>query len=369
VKRLVLLGGGHAHVGVLRAFAQQPPAGCAVALVSLGDRQVYSGMVPGFVAGHYPFDECAIALAPLAQAAGASFRRAAASLVDPARGEVVLADGDTLAYDFLSLDMGSLPFVGDAVGVERHAVPVRPLEEGMRGWERVRARAAAGELAAITMVGGGAAGVELALAMDHRLKTDFGRAAPHLRVLTEAPKPLAELPAGAASRLERHLRERGIGVHCGARVREVGADFVRVEGGNEFATGATFWSAGGAPPGLVRDSGFATDARGYLLTNDFLQSVSHANVFGAGDCATQRGRERPKAGVFAVRAAPALAANLRAAIAGTPLAPHLTGKRYLALISTGSRHAVAAWGALSWEGDWVWTWKDRIDRKFVEGRT
>ena len=365
MKRLVLLGGGHAHVEVLRSFAAEPAEGCEIVLVSPEPRQLYSGMVPGFVAGHYALDDCVIDLAALSKHAAGAFRRTAASLVDPSRREVMLADGTALDYDVLSFDVGARAFTGEAKGVERHAVPVRPLEVAVQGWERVRELAAGGEVRSITMVGGGAAGVELALAMQHRLNDELGERAPHLRVVTDTPHPLAELARGARARLTRLMGERGIGVHCGSAVSDVGASFVRLESGIEFASDATFWSAGAAALDLIRDSGFATDDRGFLLTNDFLQSVSHGEVFGAGDCATQRDRERPKAGVFAVRAGPMLAANLRAALAGTPLQPHVTGRRYLALISAGNSYAVGAWNGFSWEGRWAWKWKDRIDRGFV----
>jgi selenide,water dikinase len=119
---------------------------------------------------------------------------------------------------------------------------------------------------------------------------------------------------------------------------------------------------GAAAPEWLRESGLGTDKRGFMLTNLNMQSVRYANVFGAGDCATVEGHEMPKAGVFAVRAAPTLAANLRAALAGTPLAQHVPQPRYLALISTGKRHAVGSWGNLSFGGWWAWRWKDRIDR-------
>ena len=365
MKRLVLLGGGHAHVEVLRSFAADPAPGCEIVLVSPEARQLYSGMVPGFVAGNYALDDCAIDLAALSKRAGGAFRRTAASLVDPSRREVVLADGAALDYDVLSIDIGARAFTGDVKGVEHHAVPVRPLEVAVEGWERIRQRAAGGEVRSITMVGGGAAGVELALAMQHRLSAELGGSAPHLRVVTDTPRPLAELAPGARERLTRLMGERGIGVHCGSAVSEVGASFVRLVSGIEFASDVTFWSAGAAAPDLIRDSGFATDGHGFLLTNDCLQSVSHGEVFAAGDCAAQRGRERPKAGVFAVRAGPVLAANLRAALAGAPLRPHVTGRRYLALVSAGSSYAVGVWNGFSWEGRWAWKWKDRIDRAFV----
>jgi selenide,water dikinase len=149
-------------------------------------------------------------------------------------------------------------------------------------------------------------------------------------------------------------------------VTEVGEGFVRLEGGIEFATDAVFWATGAAAHGWIRDSGLATDKRGFMLTNAYMQSVRYANVFGAGDCATVEGHAMPKAGVFAVRAAPILAANLRAALFGRPLVAHVPKPRYLALVSTGRKHAVGSWGALAWQGRWAWHWKDHIDRKFIQ---
>lgn len=365
MKRLLLLGGGHAHVEVLRDLAREPLDDWEVTCVSPFPRQLYSGMIPGFIAGHYTLDECAIDLVALSNRGHAAFRRNSASLADPGRREVVFSDGTASGYDLLSLDIGAGLFTGSAQGVERHAIPIRPMERAAEGWMRVLDRARRGEVRSITLVGGGPAGVEVALAMDHRLKTLFGEAAPHVRVVSDTPQPLMQLARGARARLLRRLAARGIGMHAGSGVTEVGTGFVRLESGLAFASDATFWTAGAAAPDLVRDSGFACDARGFLLTNDFLQSVSHASVFGAGDCATQANHERPKAGVFAVRAAPTLAANLRAAAQGRALKRHVTGQRYLALVSAGTREAVCAWNGLAWEGGWAWRWKDRIDRRFV----
>ena len=337
--------------------------GWQVTLMSPFERQLYSGMVPGVVAGHYELDDCAIELPALCRASGATFLQIAASLIDPSRREVTCADGGSATYDLLSLNVGGRTFIGNARGVEENAIVIRPLEAAMQAWTRVLQRAARGEVGSVTLVGAGAAGIELALAMDHRFSTLSVEHRPHVRVLGD--KAIADVPSGARERLLRLARQTRIGLHVGNAVSEVGASEVRLDGGLQFASDVTFWTTGTTATDLARDSGLATDARGYLLTNDFLQSVSHPQVFGVGDCAVQRDRERPRAGVFAVRAAPTLAANLRAVMAGGSLQPHATGRRYLALISTGSKHAVGFWNGFSWEGDWAWRWKDRIDREFV----
>ncbi len=362
MKRVVLAGGGHAHIEVLRDLQANPDAGLHVVVVTPYPWLLYTGMLPGHIAGHYALDECTIDLAALARAARADLRLTTVSLVSPDANEVVCSDGSVLSYDVLSLDVGSQPAVGAARGVDAHAVVVRPLERAVEGWNGIYARAAKGRVKAITVVGGGAGGIELALAMNHRFRTTLDEP-PHVRLVSDAAG--SGLAAGARRRLARRMRRNGVASHVGAAVAEVGRDFLRLDSGLEFKTDAVFWATGAAAHPWIRDSGLATDERGFLLTNDFLQSLSHANVFGAGDCATEQGHPRPRAGVFAVRAAPILAANLRAAAFGQPMQPFVAPGNFLALISTGERHAIGTWNGLSWQGRWAWRWKDGIDRRFV----
>jgi pyridine nucleotide-disulfide oxidoreductase family protein len=365
MSRLVLVGGGHGHVEVLRDLAENGRDGFDVTLVTPYPWLTYSGMVPGLFAGHYEIDQCTIDLRALAERAQVTLLQANAIRIDTTDHEVVCDNGATVPYEVLSLDVGTVPFAADVKGVDRHAVRVRPLEKAVKGWSDLIVRAREGRIGAVTVVGGGAAGVELALAMEYRLRQELGLAWAHVRVVTNTGVMVPEFPATARRRLERKLRRRNIGVHTGSAVTEVGPDYVRLEQGLEFSSDAVFWATGGAAQGWIRASAFSTDERGFLLTNDRLQSVSHPDVFGIGDCAAIEGRPHAKAGVFPVRAAPTLAANLRAALAGGKLQPHVTGAKYLALVSTGNRHAIAVWDGWSWEGDWVWGWKDRVDRRFV----
>lgn len=367
MKRLVLLGAGHAHLHVLRDLAQRAHEAIHVTLVSPGPLAYYSGMIPGWFAGHYALAQCTIDLLTLAGRAHAAFASSPAMLVNPGMRDVILANSQVIAYDVLSIDIGLQPRIAEAKGVAANAFVVRPFERAIEGWERVLADALSGRVKSISMVGAGAAGVELALAMDFNLRTHLGEAAPHVRVLTDAPSLLPDYGEGVRERFARLLRKRNIGAHFSNAVAEVGRDFVKVASGNEFASDATFWTAGGSAPRLIRDSGFRMDERGYLAVNDCLQSLSHPAVFGAGDCATSVAHPRPKAGVFAVRAGPTLAGNLRAALAGQPLVPHVSSARFLSLISTGDRSAVGSWGPLAWQGKWVWRWKDRIDRRWIDG--
>ncbi len=365
MKRLVLLGGGHAHIEVLRELALLPERRWDVTVVTPYPWLTYSGMVPGHFAGHYELDDCIIDLRALCERARATLQLGSVSLVSPRANEVICADSTVLGYDVLSVNVGSAPNVGEARGVERYATPLRPLEKVVKSWNDVLVRASDGRLPSVTLVGGGAAAVELALAMSYRFHRDLFEVAPHVRILTDTPSFAPNLAAGARARLARRMRKLGVEWHGHSLVAEVGAGFIRLKTGIEFATDAVFWATGAAAHPWIRDSGFATDDRGFMLTNDLLQSPSHPNVFGAGDCVNELGHPLPKAGVFAVRAGPVLAANLMAALEERPLAPFVPARNYLALVSTGDRHAVGNWNGYSWSGRWVWRWKDRIDRRFI----
>ena len=357
MKRLLLVGGGHSHLAVLESFADASPAGAELALLSPHRRIVYSGMVPGLVAGHYALEDCRIDLERLAARAGARFIEDAASGLDPERREVITAKGERLPYDLLSLDVGSS--VGPGRAAER-AIGVRPIEAFLEAWERLREQVSRREVESIAVVGGGAAGVELALAMHHRIGGAAGWA-----LFSDSPI-LQEHDEEVRRMMAQVLEERGIAVHIGRKVVAVGRSELRLSGGERFEAQATVWATGARAPEWIARSGLATDALGFVAVGETLQSTSHPDTFAAGDVASAAGARRPKSGVFAVRQGPALARNLRFALAGHALRPFRTSRRSLALISCGGRYAVASWGWFAFEGEWVWRWKDRIDRRFVE---
>lgn len=365
MKRLVLLGGGHAHLSVLEDLAMHPDEHISVSLVTPQQQLLYTGMLPGYVAGHYSLERCSIDLVRLAGNAHASFVQASAVLVNPGVREVICTDGTVLGYDVLSVDIGSQPRSG-VKGVERNALLVRPLQRFVNGWMQLLSHIKNQGLSSISIVGGGAGGVELALAIAHRLRRELDSHAPHVRIIADTPTLLPAFSEGVRERLLRNLQRYEIGVHAGSGVAEVGQGYIRLESGLEFESGATVWVAGAGAPAIFRESGLATDAAGFLAIDDYLQSTSSPGIFAAGDCATQVSDPRPKAGVFAVRAGPVLAANLRAALAGTPLKPFRPRRNFLTLISAGRKHAMGAYGGLGFEGDWAWSWKDRIDRRFVD---
>jgi selenide,water dikinase len=361
-RHLLLAGGGHAHVHVLRALAQAALPGTRVTLVTPYARQMYSGMVPGLVAGHYEVGQCVIPLAPLARAAGVDFVEDAVVGVDAARRRVALAGGGTLAYDALSLDTGPVMDRDTLPGARAHGLFVRPIETFVQRFEGWRARAAARPQRTV-VVGGGAAGVELAMALAHRQRAGGG-AGGDVVLVSGDDEPLAGFPAGVRRRARRALARQGIAVQAGAAAA-VEADHVRMADGSRVACDVALIAIGASAPPWLAGSGLALDARGFVLTGPTLQSVSHPEVFAAGDVATRQDHPHPKSGVYAVRAGPPLAVNLRAWAGGAPLVPYRPQRRTLYLLSLGRQRAIASWGPFAAEGDWVWRWKDRIDRGFI----
>ncbi|WP_422001047.1 FAD-dependent oxidoreductase [Reyranella sp.] len=363
--RLVLVGGGHAHVHVVKEFGARPAAGAELVLVGRDVRTPYSGMIPGFVAGHYTFDDCHIDLARLCRSAGVRFLHAEAVGLDRARRQVLLKEGDPLPYDVLSLDVGSAPNLGGIDGADAWAIPVKPIAALGRRWQAFLEDIAGrtGPLA-IVVIGGGAGGVELALAIDHRLR----RAAPGATLqvsLATKGEILDGQAAAARRRLRAIFRRRGIGLHERAAARRIERDAVILADGRSLAADAVFVVTEASAAPWFADTGLPLDERGFLALADTLASTGDPRIFAAGDCGTVLAHRRPKAGVFAVRQGPPLAANLRRALAGEALQPYVPQRRYLSILGTGDGSAVATRGEWAIEGRWIWWWKDFIDRRWM----
>ena len=358
MKHLLLVGGGHSHLAALKSFGDAPPGGVRLTLLSPNRHALYSGMIPGLIAGHYRHEDCRVDLGSLAARAGGRFLVDSALGIDSGRREVITARGERLAYDLLSLDVGSTS--GDAAGETKHALRVRPVEFFLANWERLRESARRGDVRRVAVVGGGAVGIEVLLAMQHAL----AGAAVEFTLFDDA-RILAGHGESARRRIVRILGARGVGVHIGRKVLAAGAGGLELEGGERFQAQTTVWATGAGAPSWIAACGLRTDPFGFVAVSASLQSASHPEIFAAGDVASIIGEASPKSGVFAVRQGPALARNLRLALAGAAPLPFRSPARALALISCGNRYAVASWGRFALEGTWVWRWKDRIDRRFV----
>jgi len=362
MKRLVLLGGGHTHLHVMTAMAREPMPGVQAVLATPHPRQIYSGMLPGWVAGHYTLDECSIAIEPLARAAKVELAQSPAVSLDAKERTVTLADGRVAEYDVLSLDIGATVDRDAVPGAREHGLFVRPLEHFVQLFDRVPALAA-DRVLDVVVVGGGAAGFEVAMAVHHRLN-GAGLEGARVCLVTGDATVLPGFDAKVRQRAIESLRRARITL-MNQKVVEVAATHLQLDNGARLVCDVPLMALPAVAPPWLRDSGLALDERGFVSTTATLQSTSHPEVFAAGDIAARNDRALPRSGVFAVRAGPALALNLRRRLAGGELMPWQPRERSLYLLSCGERRAIASWGSLSAQGRWVWWWKDQIDRGFV----
>jgi pyridine nucleotide-disulfide oxidoreductase family protein len=367
LKHLVLLGAGHAHVHVLQGLAHDQPAGLRITLITPYPRQLYSGMVPGFVAGHYALDQCMIPLAALLTGCGGHFVEGRVVAIDAKAKTLTLASGDTLAWDWLSLNTGPVmdreKINAQMPGARQHALFVRPIEAFGQLWPQVAALARSRPIH-LAVVGAGAAGLELAMAAAHMLGGSAYPSGSRVSLVTGGPPPAQSFPAGVQRRVVNALQRLRITVVAQACVGMAPGEILLADG-SHMACDAPLLAVGAQAPGWLAGSGLALDDAGFVSVNSFQQSTSHPAVFAVGDVASRLDAPHPRSGVYAVRAGPALLANLKAEAQGLTLQPYQPVSRTLNLISCGERYAIATWGRLHVEGRWVWRLKDRIDRGFV----
>lgn len=373
--RLLLIGGGHSHLVALREFACRPKPALDITLVSRDIHSLYSGMLPGAIAGHYTIDEACIHLPALCQQAGAHWRQATVNAIDAESQTVSCEQGTSLDYDVVSIDTGSSH---QWPGIDRHPslLPVKPVASLYQRWQQLRdrviqrLRASATATARIATVGAGAAGVEVVLAMYHALQQlcgeDFKRIQWH--VLSAAPDCLGTHNPRVQAQIRRELLARGFELTLAQHIDDISphATGLRLSGpGGSWLADEVLLATPAGGQSWLADSSLATTADGFLRVNRHLQSVSHGSVFAAGDIAHFDPQPLPKSGVYAVRQGTTLATNLLQQLRQKPLHTFRPQRRFLSLVSLGERRALASRGILATSGKWVWHWKDHIDRRFL----
>lgn len=360
IRDLVLLGGGHSHALVLRMWAMDPLPGTRVTLINPDPVAPYTGMLPGLIAGHYRRDELMIDLVRLARFTGARLILDRATGIDREARLIQLSGQPPLPYDLASIDIGITSDLPGLPGATDHSVAAKPLGAYSAAWEAFVARRLA--YPRVTILGAGLGGVELALATAHRLQAQGSRA--QVTLIDRGDSPLPALSAAARRTVLQQLASLGVTLRLGADVTKVGADSVTLATGEAIGSDFTLTATGARPQPWLADTGLALD-QGFLTTDATLRS-SDPRIFASGDCATITGDPRPKAGVFAVRAAPVLLHNLRATLAGQPLRTFRPQSDYLKLISLGGKSATAEKWRLAFTGPRLWRLKDRIDRAFMD---
>ena len=360
-KHLVLLGAGHAHVHVLSTLAAHPFAGVQVTLISPYRRQLDCAMVPGYVAGHYALADCVIPLEPLLKHTGVRWLSTSASALDADAGTLTLDDGSTLEFDWLSVNTGAVQdrqqLEQAMPGAREHGLCVRPIETFAALWPQVLELASTRTLR-VAVIGAGAAGIELAMAIQHRLP------AGSVTLISGTAGVANAYPPAVQNKVMHALKRRRITVLPDLAVG-IEAGQVRLASGARLACDVPLIATGAQAPGWLRRSGLALSEDGLIAVDACQRCTRHPHVFAAGGVSARVEQSSARKGVHAVRAGPDLLKNLTAAIAGTPPAPHRPRTSSLNLLSCGDRVAIASWRHYAAQGHWVWWLKNRIDRSLI----
>ena len=362
MKRLLLAGAGHAHLNVIRNLAAKPWPGVEVTLICPYPRQIYSGMIPGWIAGHYTLDQCAAPLAALVEKAGIRWIQDSICGLDAANAAVDGQNLGKISYDVISIDTGARVDSSTLSHSGAPLLPIRPLEQFAVGWQSIKAALIASGAARLVVIGGGAAGIELALAVDYALRQQLPDDKVSV-VLVSSGALLGGHAPSVVKQVEKLLKSRRITLHSGrASSHDEG---LILDSGQLIARDCIIAATGVAPPAWLATSGLALCESDFIAVGDGQQSTSHPNVFAAGDVSSRIDFPHAKSGVYAVRAGPVLTINLQRALNGQEPTSYQPQKRSLYLLATGPREAILSWGSFAAAGAWAWTLKDWIDRRFM----
>jgi selenide,water dikinase len=374
LRQLVLIGAGNAHLQVLEFAARERLNGVQITLISAHQRAVYSGMIPGVLAGLLSPHEAEIDLSRLCQRAGATLVVDRVVGLDPQTRTLELAHQPRRSFDVASFNLGSITKGELLCRQHRTLVSVKPLANLLDRLEpRVRELAAQHEAAPVTeelhfaVVGGGAAGVELAFAWDRHLEA---RGLPAQVTLYDGGRYLLTGLSRRSQRLTRRLLERqGIRVELGRRVvgcTEIGSSSLILDDGTTAPCDLALWASGAAPPDVLSQLPLPLSERGFLQIRPTLQTAADLPIFVVGDTADWPGDPLPKSGVYAVRQGPVLWENLRRWLRGEPLLSYEPQTSTLALIACGDGTAILDYRGYAFHGRWAWWLKLWIDRRFVQ---
>ncbi len=371
IKDVVLVGAGHAHVTVLRQFGMRPIPGVRLTLISREVHTPYSGMLPGLVSGHYSFDQVHIDTGPLARFAGARLYQDEAIGLDLANRLVKCANRPPVPFDLLSLNIGSMPNTADVPGAAEYAIAVKPIDGFLTKLNALIARTLKRPARTrIALVGAGAGGIELLLSLERRLKMETFQSGINpgnlsFVLVSDTPDILPTFPPAFRARVSKILAARGIEIISSAGVTCVEKGRLVLENHAPVEADEILWTTQAAPSSWLAKTGMPLDSRGFLYVDESLRVPGYDNVFAAGDTIAFSPRNIPKSGVYAVRAGPVLSDNIRRTLIGRPLKAFRPQRNALYLVSNGEKYAVGTRNGIVLEGNWVWRWKDLIDRRFM----
>lgn len=364
-KDLRLIGGGHSHVAVIKKLGMYPIPGVRATLISDDTLTPYSGMLPGLIAGHYTFEDVHIDLRKLCQWAGVQFIRSEVRYIDPLTKKIFCHQYPSLRYDLLSINIGSQPALSSIKGATVHGYPIKPVKQFLKNWRQwLETAQISNDSKRIVVIGGGAAGIEVLLAMHYKLcntnsiHANFTLVCSDQNILNSHNKRVQEF-------FKHHLQTLGITIINGKHVISINEHQLLFDDNTTLDYDFSAWAINAGAQPWPEKSGLKCDNKGFIQVDQYLRSISHSDIFSAGDSAAFMPTPLPKAGVYAVRQGSVLAKNIVARLKNRHLMTFKPQQHFLSLLTTGGRHAVASRGPLFACGKWVWLWKNHIDRAFM----
>lgn len=357
-RHVVLVGGGHAHLYMLKKLQRFTLPNTHVSLISPDPYQYYSGMFAGYVEGYYRLEDIRVHLARLCKEAGITFICASAEQIEAKQQWLSLSNGDKIHYDVLSFNIGSgVLHTTQGLTGEDDLGLIKPNYRFPLVVKHILKRER------VVVVGGGASGIEMSLALQARrntLKMEQPVRLIHSGALLEKEWPKA------SSMIAEIMEDRGIQLLLHQRVSEVDHGRILLESGTPMDCDGVVWLTGPAAPSVFRLNGVPVSQDGYLLVNDQLQSTAYPNIFGAGDCVSLRSYPKlAKVGVYAVREAPILWENIQAVLKGKKLKKFQPQSHYLSILSTGYKQALLLYRGVALHAGWCWRLKRQIDVSFI----
>ena len=361
-KRLVFVGGGHVHLLSLKNADQFIRAGAEVTLIGPDRFHYYSGMGPGMFSRIYKPEQVRFDVQSMVESRGGKFVKGKVISLDPANRTLALEGGEEIPYDLVSLNIGSYVPMDRIPGAEGEGIPVKPIENLELARESILKKFRNG-IPKVLLIGAGPAGVELAgniwrLARSHNAQAEITLASSRDGILPNLDEKVGRVA-------QRSLSQRGIKILSNFRVGSMGKGLARSQSGLDVPYDVAILTIGITPQRIFADSGVETSKDGALLVNDYLQSTSHPDIFGGGDCIAVRGKRLDRVGVYAVREAPILLRNLLAMLKGEDLKAFKPQRRYLLILNLGDGTGLFVRGSWIWKGRLAFTFKNYLDMSFM----
>ena len=384
--KIVMLGGGHSHAIALNVLAHHPIPGAQIQVIHPGTHALYSGMIPGHLSGHYARNECQIDVQQLARRSGAILTQTEAIALDVDQQQVICASGESIGFEVLSINTGSVPLLPPGVVLGDRILAIKPLAQFLDQWQRFESQGrdlrSGREAPSIAIVGAGLGGIEVAL----NLKARWTESPLEISLICQGQTVAPLANPSFQQFLTETLSRRKIHVTTHAKVTNATqlendvkltyqlslTDKITTQEMTQYFDAVIFVTQAAAP-NWTRPSGLATDDRGFILVDSMLRSTSHSPIFASGDIASIQGISVPKSGVFAVRQGKLIAQNLTQAALNLPLsyslAQHHSSINALSLLNLGNGRAVGNYGRFSVTAPvlqpLLWLLKDQVDRRFI----